>query len=172
YGDWSSDVCSSDLTGPAVLRPTALHCREQQHREHDGEKDERHQTGDLPPAPRPLAGDLPRSTVDQDVEQLLPVAVIRHPDGQQQVLERDRLVARLLGLDALVVAADVAIDETDDLRVHDPLGLAEPLLEADAVAFGLEAAEEIGAERLEVPQVPGFEPGDEVRRHALRPAYE
>jgi hypothetical protein len=130
-------------------------------------EDEQNQPDDLPHAPWPFAGDLAGSAVHQNVKQLVLVAVMGDPDRQEQVLEGDRQVLRLLGGNPLVVAADVAVDEPDNLGFHEVLGFTETFLKADAVAFRLEAREKVHVERLEFFEVPRREIGDEVGRYAL-----
>src|SRR5437868_6077105 len=83
---------------------------DQQCEEQDGQKDAKHEPGDLPGAPRPFADDLPGAAVDQDLKDRIAVAVGGDPGRQQRVLERDPRVLRLLVIDPLVVSADVLAD--------------------------------------------------------------
>ena len=150
----------------------SLRLRHDHTEENHDREDQQDEPNDLPDAPWPFAGDLARAAIHEDVEQPLLVTVVGHPDGQKQMFEGDREILRLLVGDSLVVAADVAVNEPDDLRLHHLLRFAEAFLQPDAVAFGFEAAEEIGVERFQLVEIPRRKIRHELFGYALGSAYE
>ena len=110
-----SQVVRLGLSLPALALRHRHHHADQNH----GQQNQENEPGDLPGAPRPFAGNLAGAAIHENLEQLLLVAIMRHPDRQQQVLEGDAEILRLLVRDALVVAADVAVNEPDDFGLHD-----------------------------------------------------
>jgi hypothetical protein len=138
----------------------------------DDQHDERDQPEDLPEAVRPLSGHLPGAPVDEDLEQLLAVAVVRDPHRQQAVLERDAEVSRVGHLDPLVVASDVPADQVVDRGLHHLLRDLQPLLQVHRVPLRLQSREERVLKRFEFAGVPRFEAVDQVRRDAFRTAHE
>ena len=149
-------------SGPPSVAPFGGHHHREDQRHH--RQDDEHERTDLPPALRPLAGHLPGAAVDQDLEQLLVVAVVRHPHRQQAVLERDAEVPRL-GASIRWWSPPMSLaDELHDRRLHQLLGDRRALLQTDRVPLGLEPAEELGPGTAPVPPSPRLQPANEVRR--------
>src|SRR5438067_179087 len=106
--------------------------------------------GDLQGTEGPLAVDLAGGAVDEHLEHLAAEEHRQQPDGQEQVLEGQGVELRRLGLDPLVVAADVALDRLLDLLLHVLLGVGEaglhpPVVGAAQVPGGVLRREGLGA---------------------------
>ena len=95
---------------------------------------------DFCPAPWSFTLHFSCSAVDEEAVGLVAVAICAYPYGQEYVLERNVVVLRADGMDALLVAADIAPDKTADMGVHGLLGMLETVAEVHLVAFGAKAA--------------------------------
>ncbi len=81
---------------------------------------------DLHPAPWPLPLNLSGAGVHQKAERALPETVGADPDGEQDVLEGEVVVARAHGVDLLAVAADLGPERCPEMRLQQRIRPREP----------------------------------------------
>src|ERR1700733_4188947 len=136
----------------------------------EGRSQETEKSGkrDFPAAVRPLAVDLARASVDQNLIGPVAIAVGQHPDRQQDVLERDLPILRTDAVHLLFVAADSLPHVLLEGRVDFAPRQAEAVPQLDVVRPRHKTREHFLGKRTALLQGPWRQSVQEVAANSAR----